>query len=97
MTDEDAFRLLGLEPGASPAEVRAAYRHKAKAAHPDAGGDAEAFEELWEAHAHALTYAEFERCPACCGTGKHLIMPQGGWRSISLACERCGGTGLRHK
>ncbi|HEX5032523.1 MAG TPA: J domain-containing protein, partial [Candidatus Eisenbacteria bacterium] len=32
---EKAFRTLGLEPGASPDEIRAAYRRLAKRNHPD--------------------------------------------------------------
>ena len=33
-----AWELLGLKPGAPEAEIDAAYRRKAKQAHPDAGG-----------------------------------------------------------
>lgn len=39
MTGEH-WDLLGLAPGASPAEIQAARRRLAKRAHPDAGGDA---------------------------------------------------------
>jgi hypothetical protein len=42
----EALRLLGLEPGASPRDIKRAYRHLAKAHHPDLGGDAEAFHRL---------------------------------------------------
>ena len=51
----DAYRTLGLEPGASTAEVKRAYRQLAKAFHPDSAGPAalprflaihEAYEEL---------------------------------------------------
>jgi DnaJ domain len=37
---EDPYRTLGLEPGASMAEVKRAYRHLAKAFHPDSAGEA---------------------------------------------------------
>lgn len=40
------YAILGLEPGASSAAIRAAYRTRAKSLHPDVGGDAEAFLEL---------------------------------------------------
>ena len=38
--DADAYRTLGLPPGASLAEVKRAYRRLAKANHPDAAGEA---------------------------------------------------------
>ena len=41
-----ALRLLGLEPGASLAAIKRAYRRLAKAHHPDLGGDVEAFHRL---------------------------------------------------
>jgi hypothetical protein len=45
--------VLGVLPQASLAEIDAAYRHKAKAAHPDAGGSVEAWLSLQSAHAAA--------------------------------------------
>jgi curved DNA-binding protein CbpA len=41
-----ALRLLGLEPGASIAAIKRAYRRLAKAHHPDVGGDVAAFHRL---------------------------------------------------
>ncbi len=46
--------LLGLQPGASPDAIEAAFRAKAKTAHPDKGGSAEAFRMLNEARLAAL-------------------------------------------
>lgn len=42
----EALQLLGLEPGASLAAIKRAYRRLAKAHHPDLGGDVEAFHRL---------------------------------------------------
>lgn len=38
MTTEEAYRILGLEPGASPTEIKNAHRRMMKNFHPDHGG-----------------------------------------------------------
>ncbi len=38
MTKEEAYQVLGLEPGASAAEIKAAWRKLMKTMHPDSGG-----------------------------------------------------------
>lgn len=47
---EDDWAVLGLEPGASPAEVKAAYRRLVKEHHPDRGGDPEKFRKVHAAY-----------------------------------------------
>lgn len=42
--------ILGVRPGASPGEIRAAYRSFARRHHPDAGGDPERFIAVHDAY-----------------------------------------------
>lgn len=44
------YRVLGVEPGASDADVRSAYREKARELHPDRGGDSDEFARVNEAY-----------------------------------------------
>lgn len=53
-----AFATLGLPSGASPEEVRAAYRERVKEVHPDHGGDEEAFKRVREAYTTAKQEAQ---------------------------------------
>jgi hypothetical protein len=50
----DAIALLGVKADYTKADVLAAFRRKAKAAHPDAGGTAEIFRKLVEARDRLL-------------------------------------------
>lgn len=45
----DLYDALGVKPDASQAEIKKAYRTKAKEAHPDQGGTREAFDRLLHA------------------------------------------------
>lgn len=42
----DPYAVLGVRPNASAAEIRDAYRRRAKTSHPDAGGSADAFDRV---------------------------------------------------
>jgi hypothetical protein len=46
---------LGLKAGASPEQIKSAYRRLARQHHPDCGGDPERFKELQRAYERALT------------------------------------------
>jgi DnaJ-class molecular chaperone len=46
--------VLGLPPGASPDEIKKAYKTLAKKHHPDKGGDPEAFKRINKAYEEAL-------------------------------------------
>jgi curved DNA-binding protein CbpA len=61
---QDPYRVLGLVPGATPGEIRSAYRRLAKLYHPDAAGDRAvarflaiqaAYEELLDAEGRLRT------------------------------------------
>jgi curved DNA-binding protein CbpA len=38
MTEEEAYQILGLQPGVSPEEISRAHRSLIKKPHPDQGG-----------------------------------------------------------
>jgi hypothetical protein len=59
-TDEKtmtAFAVLGLPTDANQPEIKSAYREKVKYAHPDRGGNKEAFNQVREAYATASAHA----------------------------------------
>lgn len=55
---EAAYAVLGLAPSADRTAVEAAYREQVKAAHPDHGGDPEAFARVREAYEVAIAEAD---------------------------------------
>jgi molecular chaperone DnaJ len=52
MARKDYYTILGVSKDATPDQIKKAYREKAKAHHPDLGGDAELFKEINEANEH---------------------------------------------
>lgn len=50
ISKSEAYRRLGVEPGADEAAVKRAYREKVKEVHPDRGGDEETFKKVTEAY-----------------------------------------------
>lgn len=57
------LKLLGLKSTATRADVKTAYRERAKRCHPDAGGDAANFRELVDAKERVL-----EELASACST-----------------------------
>ena len=51
MTERTLYQILGVKKTATRDEIRAAYRLKSKAAHPDVGGSEDVFQELFNAAA----------------------------------------------
>lgn len=47
----DYYKILGVSPSATAAEIKTAYHQAAKRSHPDAGGSAEAMQRVNEAYA----------------------------------------------
>lgn len=50
MTGADLYGALGVNPEATPDDIKSAFKRRAKATHPDAGGSAEAFAIVKLAH-----------------------------------------------
>ena len=95
MTPARALEILGLQPGATAAEVRAAFAACVKATHPDTRKKLVEDEiypeivELMDARGTLLTAIEDANnaCKACNGVGKVRVVV--GWRR----CGACGGRG----
>lgn len=54
------YNLLGVDPEATQNEIKAAYRSKARIAHPDVGGTEQQFQELQEAFIQAKRELGYE-------------------------------------
>jgi hypothetical protein len=84
----DPHRILGVTPQATLAEIREAYRAKAKIHHPDAGGEdwafrilVQAYEMLSSARVARATHAEPER-PSRSSTAAPRAKPKPGAESV---------------
>lgn len=91
MTAQAARALLGVKPGASPAELRRAFREAAKQAHPDRpGGSPERFREATAAYHHLQHLAHAPRD----GFAQPPVpaAPAPGELSIGPAVALAGGT-----
>jgi len=103
MTLSEARALLGVKAAASAADIRAAFRARAKTAHPDrSGGEAEAFRKLVAAYrqlepaAHGLERAREHGAPARPRSGRDLeITPVMAWSGGSVEHRTADGRTLR--
>ncbi|NDC15369.1 MAG: J domain-containing protein, partial [Synechococcaceae bacterium WB9_2_170] len=69
--NQDPYRVLGIAPTASAAEIKAAYRTLVKQHHPDAGGDEHtilALNAAWEVLGDPQRRADHDRRHASCST-----------------------------
>lgn len=98
MTEDEARAELGVAAGVGVEASRQAYRRRAAATHPDAGGTADAFARVTEAWAvvraaEERLAEERAKCRACRGEGRRVVAS--GWRRLRVPCEACDGTGRR--
>lgn len=77
------YEVLGIKPGVSEAEIKAAYRRAAMRAHPDRGGSEATFQAVQKA------YADLQKgpCPECGGKG--YITTRRGFFKDTSRCPRC--------
>ncbi len=88
------FEQLGLTMEATPEQVRARFLTLAKIHHPDAGGDALAFQALHQAHDQALEFALRPKpCLGCRGSKVQII--KNGFSTFKKMCPVCKGSGQR--
>jgi hypothetical protein len=59
--DKNWHKTLGVSPNASGAEIKAAFRKKAKVSHPDTGGSQEAYLKVQKAWESAQATGKFKR------------------------------------
>lgn len=102
------YQLLGVHRESTDAEIKAAYRDKCGALHPDRnGGDAEQFVPVAQAYARIKTaplrkeHTEWMQfmgrvCMTCDGLG---VKKKGkGFKLVVVgACTDCGGSGYKEK
>ncbi len=112
MKEGDAFRLLGLSPGASQAEVRAAFRRRVMERHPDTasdetvGPDVQALVDAYRLLLGSEARSEYRTGPRFgegSGSGRRIEVDHrpgsGAARSTGRArpCQACSGSGVRNR
>lgn len=107
MSNPDPYRLLGIEPGATAEEVRAAFRRKVRQNHPDTATDEfedgdvqdiiEAYRKLIDPDARARHDSDNRRRGrGVSGRSVRVTHRKGHERSSSeRRCRTCGGAGTR--
>ena len=86
----DPYRVLGVLPQASGAEIKAAYRSLVKQHHPDAGGDATtilALNAAWEVLGDPERRAAFDRRSSLAGAGAAAGGPGGSVASSGMGAK----------
>lgn len=94
MRTKQAYTVLGVAPGCTRLDARAAYLAKARQLHPDQpGGDADAMAELTVAHRLVQEHVAVrkEPCPACAGHG--TVRVGRGFQREERPCKACDGEG----
>lgn len=78
--------VLGISPGATDDEIRAAYKRAAMKHHPDRGGSSEAFQAVQDAYAALQNRV----CPDCGGKG--FTTTRQGFFVSKTPCPKCWKT-----
>lgn len=112
MTEGDALRLLGLSTGATPAEVRAAFRRQVMKWHPDTasdetiGPDVQALVDAYRLLLGSETRSQHGTAPRFgerSGSGRRIEVEHRPEPDIRRStgrarpCQGCGGSGVRNR